>query len=207
MRSFALLSALSALTALAGCSGQGVLQRFAGPVPGVSGPEELDALARAGAPQMIVRMPDRGIASTLRLAETRNGVQAWRALDNVQIYIRDGIIIGTRGLGNDLMTADTGPAADLIRRGQAGRITRIHRMLDGEDRLEIRSWICDITPVGPEPVRTGEDSHVTALRVDETCHSPRGGLTNRHWVLNGAILQSEQVFSQNPGRILVLFLP
>ncbi|MBJ2152214.1 YjbF family lipoprotein [Paracoccus sp. IB05] len=198
------------LTLLAGCGGQlmqRALDRVVTPDMETQGIGEIEALTAAHAPEMIVWMLDVDRASRLLLAEERDGVLNWRTLDNVRFYTRDGLIIGTRGLGFDLMTADNGNAAAVIASGRAGQVPRVHRLLDGEDNLAIRSYICDIRPVGAEQVQTDVAHFVTALRVDETCHSPRGNIENRHWVLNGRILQTEQTFSQDLGRFRILYLP
>jgi hypothetical protein len=167
---------------------------------------EMQRLVAAGAPQMIVWLLDQDRATTLVLAGTRDGVARWRAADNVQIYTRDGMIIGTRGLSFDLMTADVGAAGPVITSGRSGQITRIHRQLDGQDRMKITSYICDILPAGSETIRTGETSYASTLRVDEQCFSPSGDIENRYWLRDGQILQSEQIFNRDVGRIRILFL-
>lgn len=168
--------------------------------------DEMQALITAGAPQMAVWLLDRDQASSLLLAGERDGVTQWRALDNVRLYFRDGVLIETRGLGHDLMTTDLGNGVGVIISGQAGQITRIHRQLDGQDRLEITSYICDILPMGRETIRTGEASHADTLRVDEQCYSPAGDFENRYWLQGGQILQSEQIFNRDVGRLRILFL-
>ncbi|SED91515.1 YjbF family lipoprotein, partial [Rhodobacter sp. 24-YEA-8] len=98
---------------LSSCSGRtsdALLARYAGSAPG-----EAVTAAPAGAARLIVRIPKTGQSALLHEAGARDGVRRWQASDNVQIYTRDGMIIGTRGLGNDLMSADTGAAAALIR--------------------------------------------------------------------------------------------
>ncbi len=201
-----LLIVLLGLTACSDQVRQTALQRLTGPTPGVQS-EEVQRLVAADAPILIVRLLDRGTASSLLLAAERDRVQRWRALDNVQIYTRDGLIIGTRGLSFDLMTSDPGPAAAIIAAGQAGEVPRIDRLMDGNDRLQIRSYVCDIVPVGPEEIRTGERETTSTLRTDETCYNPRGNVLNRYWVSAGRILQAEQTFSPDIGRVQILFLP
>ncbi|MCZ0964366.1 YjbF family lipoprotein [Paracoccus benzoatiresistens] len=166
----------------------------------------MQGLIAAGAPQMIVWLLDQDRASTLVLAGMRDGVARWRAADNVQIYTRDGMIIGTRGMAFDLMTIDADQAVPVITSGMTGQITRIHRQLDGQDRLKITSYVCDIVPAGSETIRTGETSYASTLRVDEQCYSPSGDLENRYWLHDGQILQSEQIFNRDVGRIRILFL-
>ncbi|NPD16314.1 hypothetical protein HOY34_14030 [Xinfangfangia sp. D13-10-4-6] len=200
-----LLLILILLTGCADLTKRGV-ERFAGG-PDDSAPAEMAQLVAIDAPRMIVRLPQKGQAVTVLLAGERAGVKRWRGTDNAQLYTKDAMIIGTRGLGDDLIGADPGQAVQVIRSGQPGQITRIHRRLDGQDRLAIRSYVCDITPGPAEQVRISETRSVSALRIDETCHSPGGGHRNRHWLYQGQILQSEQSFSPEIGPLVLTFLP
>ena len=200
------------LALLAGCAPAQQARLLALASPGSNGPigqdaAGLQALIAGGADRVVMRIPARQVAVTLLQAGARDGVIRWRGTDNAQIQTRDGLIIATRGLSNDLMTADLGALAPLIRSGAPGRIIRLHRVLDGADSMQIQSWICDIAPTGPESIRIGETRHVIALRVAETCHGPRGGFTNLHWVHDGAIVQSWQRINDDPGQIQLLFLP
>ncbi|VDC33978.1 YjbF family lipoprotein [Pseudogemmobacter humi] len=204
MRRKTTLCLLCAGLLLAGCTGrvaQEMVDRYGGSVPGEA------AAPPEGAARLIVRLPKAGQAALLHEAGGRDGVRRWQASDNVQIYTRDGLIIGTRGLGHDLMSSDPGAAAALIAAGRSGQLPRIYRLLDGEDRLEIRSYICDILPANSEKIRIGENEWTMALRVNETCHSPRGALSATHWVKDGRILQSIQTFDPALGPVDILFMP
>ena len=202
---------------LAACIGQGGGQSLSEAAWTYSGlitagtndqaPEELRALIAAGAPQMALNIPDLGLNTMMLLAGSRDGVARWRSGDNVQIIARDGLIIATRGFGFDIMSTDAEGAADLILSGRGGRITRIHRMLDGEDRTAIRSWICDILPLGPEEVRLADQSRFSTRKVEETCHGPRGGFSNLYWVHDGALVQSRQFLGPETGYLRLQFLP
>lgn len=210
MRIFA---ALGALFLAAGCAAltDRALNRIEGADPGVD-TDEMNRLQAEGAARMILRIAKFDHAVTLLEAGARDGVRRWRGTDNAQIYTKDGIIIATRGLGlEDLMSADTGGAAGAITRaaasGAGAQITRIHRLPDGEERLAIRSYICDVTPGQPERIRVGETQWIMATQVTETCHSPGGGFLNRHWVAHGQIVQSIQNFAPEAGSLDILFLP
>jgi hypothetical protein len=208
MRSLATLLIAALPLLLAGCESKpsdAITEYLAGPPLGEE-QAEMQALIAAGAPRMAAWLLDRDQATSLLLAGERNGVTQWRALDNARLYFRDGVLIQTRGLGHDLMTTDLGNGIGVITSGQAGQITRIHRQLDGQDRLEITSYVCDILPMGRETIRTGETSHAETLRVDEQCFGPAGDFENRYWLQGGQILQSEQIFNRDVGRLRILFL-
>lgn len=193
---------------LAGCGSNlpiRTLERLTGAPPGVK-QDEMQHLVAAGADRLILRLPQQNMSSLLLEAGNRDGVRRWRTLDNVQIYTKDGQIIGTRGLGHDLMSADIG-TAELIAAGRAGQGIRIHRALDGEDRLEIRSYVCDVRTMGQERIQVDEAKWMMTLRVDEICHSPRGGMENRHWVADGRVIRSISTFSDPIGPLELVFMP
>lgn len=197
---------------LAGC-GPGTSDRLMrlggvtrGTVPGTD-PAGVQALIDAGAPRMVLRIPARALAVTLLGDGPRDGVLRWRGTDNAQILTRDGMIVGTRGLAHDLMTVEAGALTAMILSGTAGQDQRIHRLLDGEDGMEIQSWVCDIAPAGSATVRVGETETVTALKITETCHGPRGDFTNTHWTRGGRIIQSHQYAGPDLEHLQILFLP
>lgn len=210
MRGFWAIGAALALLAACGLPDR-ALRSVTGDPPAASLAREEGALARLLAdpatPKMVLRIPERGVAVTMLLAGARAGVQRWRTTDNVQIYTRDGIIIGTRGLGHDVMTVETGEAAALIAATSSGQIQRMHRVLTGDDLLELQSWVCDIAPAGAERLRVGEDVWAQTRIVTETCHGPRGPFENRHWVDAGVLRQSWQYVGPEIGVIQLLFLP
>ena len=202
----------AALALLAGCGlPDRALRSVTGDPPAASLGREEGELARLladpGTPKVVLRIPARGVAVTMLLAGTRAGVQRWRTTDNVQIYTRGGMILGTRGLGHDVMTVDSGAAAALIAADADGQITRMHRVLTGDDLLELQSWVCDIAPAGAERLRVGEDAWAEARVITETCHGPRGPFENRHWVVAGVLRQSWQYVGPEIGVIQLLFLP
>ncbi|MFT4150930.1 MAG: YjbF family lipoprotein [Paracoccaceae bacterium] len=206
-----------ALAAVAGCGGQtdgsrggGITKAVAARVlpkaPGVD-TAEAQRLITGNAPRLAAYMVDRGGSVLMVKAGERAGVARWRSADNVQFYLRDGLIIGTRGLGFDLMTADTGGAAGLIRTARPGQITRVHRHLNGEGRIVIRSYVCDIEPAGTETVRIPDKPSVQALRVNEICHSPGGDFRNAYWLRDGRLVQTRQFIGDGVGRAQLIFLP
>ncbi|MDZ4309642.1 MAG: YjbF family lipoprotein [Cypionkella sp.] len=171
-------------------------------------PNQMARLAAVGAPAAGIWMLTTDVASRLLAEGMRDGVTRWRSLENTQIYTRDGMIIGTRGLGFDLITADPGDAVKLILTAGTGQTIRIHRVLDGEDRLVIRAFVCDIAPVGIETIyKDAAGNPVQALRVDEICHGPSGNFRNHHWLRNSRIDQTIQFVGPEIGRIQLRFLP
>lgn len=180
-------------------------QRVIPPPPGVD-LSTTERLIESGAPRLEITLLDQGISTLMVRSNAREGVTRWRAIDNAQIFLRNGILIGTRGLSDDLMSADVRDVAPLILAGRAGEAERFHGYLDGEDRLRIRAYVCDVAPVRREVAQIPEAGGVEALLVEEKCHGIDYDLANRYWIASGRVVRSEQFVSDRVGRVQILFL-
>lgn len=176
----------------------------------VTGPQPGQATTRTSLPEgaalMEFKIPQKGFATLIYEAGSSGGVRRWRAIDNVALHTRDGMLISTRGTGDDLMTTQVDGAAALIASGGTGQITRFHRRLDGEDQFEMRAWVCDIRPDGYEEIPVSQTEVSTTLRMAEVCHGTHDGFTNLYWVEDGQIRRQLQHFSAQIGPVQLLFL-
>lgn len=162
----------------------------------VGGAMGLTGTVGATAPQLIgperlrVTVPDRGAQAVLGPVSRTGGVTVWQTLDGITLALRDGALTGTRGLGDDLMSADvSGDLAMLRGTGPGGHHPHIRSYLDGENRTVFRSYQC-------RRAGTDRDSgpRGTALRrVAMRCVSPRDSFTNVYWLDGaGAVTRSRQ---------------
>lgn len=200
------LTVLAGLTGLAACSPaarQSAVTRMVG-LP-ASEDAELQALVHS-APRALAQLPDHDLTAVLLLAGQRAGVERWRTADRIDIYIRQGMVIGTRGLGDDLMDLDEGGATAMILGRTRGRVTRFYRGLDGESRTLIRAYVCDIAPQG-ETMVAREGGAVAAFLVQESCQGPRDAFVNQYWLRGGTLLQSVQNLATSAGALHLYHLP
>ncbi|WP_158585688.1 YjbF family lipoprotein [Pseudooceanicola sediminis] len=176
------LSGMVLCALLAGCSSDGELQRVgratlsdalrAAPVSG----DPVPAYQRLPAhPAMGARRESGGAEVILRRRDrSADGVETWIAPDGSGFSFRDGVLIGTRGLGDDLMAADVTDLRARLADGQDGRSERFHSYLTGEGQIEVRSYVCDLTHVlQPRP----------GLR--ETCAGVSDSFTNTYFTPPG----------------------
>ena len=134
-------------------------------------------------PLKIAVLERRNQASVL-IENTRNrDVVTYLTPDGVSVSLRQGVLVATRGLGFDLMTADVDAVLPALRGGGQG-VVRVHRYLDGEEQVVIRSFICDYTGRGT---------------VTETCHSDGFKITNSYQLGGGGIIASRQWVSPEQG--------
>ena len=186
---------LALLLLLAACAPGGTLAPKSASGPGRTVPApspRFEALAQAGAPAMLVSIEAQNRTAGL-LRGARNGATStWYAADNTALSFRHGLLVATRGLGHDLMSADVAEAAALLRSGRAGMATRIHRYLGGEDQIITRAFVCAISTRGPRDLTIGKRRFATRL-VQERCKGPDTGFQNLYWIAHdGRVIQSRQ---------------
>ncbi|MEJ6403685.1 YjbF family lipoprotein [Yoonia sp. 2307UL14-13] len=133
-----------------------------------------------GVPFIRVSMPNADIATTMHLIGQNGDVETWESRDGVQVVLRGGVLVATRGFGFDLMSAERGL--------RAGPYTRRISMLDGDFGLQFMTLTC--------VARSGDESQV------ETCNGPHDVIINTITRdPGGAILRSRQWVSPQIGYI------
>ncbi|TNF64868.1 MAG: YjbF family lipoprotein [Rhodobacteraceae bacterium] len=169
MRAFAIL----ALAGLAACSPP-------------AAPDPRSVLTRAqldqvDQPLILVEIPALSVAATL-VPVSRNGdVVTWQTGDQVSVSIRGGVIVATRGLGADLMSADApGSIALANGGGPGGTYTRFHTFLDGENQVQYQAFNCRLRGRVREAIEIIGQRHDT-LRTDETCFTEGFVAENIYW--------------------------
>jgi hypothetical protein len=130
-----------------------------------------------------------------RLVQDNGAAQTWASQSGFTASYVDGLLVATRGLGDDLMASDTAQARSALAQG-GGHAQRSVDFLDDFDRIETVRFECEIAAQGREVVDLGLRQPELA-KYEETCSSPKLVFTNIYW-LDGAgeILQSRQFVSQ-----------
>jgi len=167
---------------LAGC-GSGIL-----PSGGARPKASLDraALEARDQPALHATLPALGTAAVMRPSGRNGDVVTWRTPDRVSLSLASGVLIATRGLGHDLMSAETTRAREALAEAAAGApptgagYPRIHGYLDGEHRPEFRSFFCHVSGRAPEVIEILGARHAV-IRITETCTDPDLEITNIHW--------------------------
>lgn len=106
----------------------------------------------------------------------------------IGLSLVDGIVVGTRGLGDDLMTADISEIRAVLRSG--GSAKRVHRRMTALNRIAVTGFECEL-------VRDGST-------VTETCYGPSAKFENTY-VLDGAddIAASRQWLGSTSGYVTI----
>ncbi len=150
---------------------------------------------------IFAEIPDLGAGGLLRISGTNNGVIAWRTFDGISISLDNGVLVSTRGLGFDLMSADvSGTRAALA--GATGEYSLHHSYLDGENQTVFRSFLCTMPPPASETIDVFDRNYAT-LRFDETCNALGLTIENTFWIGDGVVRRSRQWIGQETGYLTV----
>ena len=122
---------------------------------------------------LAVSIPVRGAEATLLLVARNQGVETWQTGDAVSISLRGGLIVGTRGLGFDVMGSDVSQTLSALSGGRAGpySVTRSYLTADNQPGQVTAS--CKMRA-------SGKDRH----HIEE-CSAATGSFRNEYW-LDGA---------------------
>lgn len=146
----------------------------------------------ADAPKIWVTLPSRGVKFEMAQVSNNKGVTIFAAKDGSQVFIRGSILVGTRGFGRDLMSADGVAVADLT---GAVEHRRDFYDLDGTDKMIRHSFSCKA-----DPVTVGADQP-TAI---EACAGEIGTIHNEYWITAGnSVVKSKQWISQGVGYAII----
>ena len=116
----------------------------------------------------------------------RDGVTIYASKDGSQVFLRNGILIGTRGFGRDLMSADA-PSPASLRAGGAHQ--RSYYDLDGTDTTIRHVFKCTV-----------ERDTAGSNGVAEACTADIGTIRNEYWFDSaGSVSKSRQWVSQGVG--------
>lgn len=185
-RSVAAATALALL--LAGCGSPLLktgLSRFAG-TPGTA-----TVQPAAGAPEIWLTLPQRGVKFSMSLLERDGPVSVWAAKDGSQVALRNGFLISTRGFGRDLMSAEA-PSVATLTSGQPHQ--RSYFDLDGTDTTIRHTFTCTVE-AGDKAAEMPGTRHLI-----EACAAEIGTIRNEFWIDSaGGMRKSKQWVSQGVG--------
>lgn len=216
MPRFVLISAAAALLTLTACGndpnkntsvGAALLQRVKqvtskpstqaqAPLPGRA------ELTASGNPVIKVQVPSRDNAiATLSMIRQNGPTRTYLSPDGISILLQNGILSGTRGFGDDLMSSGHAGVRANVLRG-AGNHSRVLRHLDDEDQLRVTRLTCTVTNQGLQPVDILGVTYATDFVV-EACTGGDAPLNNIYWVAGQTIWRSGQWVSPTIGPIII----
>ena len=143
---------------------------------------------------------DEDVASTFARVARNGGLNTWVSDGEKSLTLRGGLVVATRGLGNDLMGADYSQVYQALVRGN-GRVARTHEYLGGEDQIARVAYQCQITTLRSEVIEIIQRRYETRV-VREACTGSESRFTNIYWIdAAGEIWQSRQWISARVGAV------
>ena len=188
------MRAAALLLALAGC--------VAAPAPDLRATLTAAQIEAIGGPLLLAEAPALGTAALLPEVAWNAATRTWASADGVSLSTTGGLIVATRGLGFDLLSADVSGTLAALAGGVRQDYPRLHSYLDGENRTAFRAFRCVMTSAGRETLDAfGTRREVT--RLVETCYSTGDPIVNSYWVgEDGLPWRTRQWVSPEVGPVL-----
>ncbi len=207
--------AFAALAALAACGPMGENSGAGNFVKGVQGlassliagpaepvevaPLSREQLAATGVPMMVMVLPSRNATAAMAQISDAGGRKTWMSPDGISVTTQDGIVVATRGLGDDLMGADVDGVLSAIRNG--GTVQRTHAFLSGEDQIIRPTLTCTYKKDADQTI-TILGQNIATTRMAEDCENAQIAFKNYYWLANsGEIVQTQQWISYGVGHL------
>jgi Group 4 capsule polysaccharide lipoprotein gfcB, YjbF len=155
-------------------------------------------LEKSGKPILRLAVASRGLDGFLKVADAKGDVVTWTTSDRATFSFRNGVLIQTRGLGPDLMSADAPSVAELLRPGGAHQ--RRYFFLGDDDQGTRRTYDCTVKVIGRETIEVFERGH-NVTHVQEDCARTYGSIKNEYWIEGSTIRRSRQWASARAGYV------
>jgi len=157
-------------------------------------------------PLMLANLEDRGAYASLSLSGENNGVRTFVTRDRISLSLRKGVVLATRGLGGDLMSADVSGTEAAIK-GRSKHYQRRLQWLDSQDQTQTQVYTCRMAKVGGETI-TILGTRFSTRHLRESCTSDRASYKNDYWIGTSrpVIWQSRQWLGPDTGYIAMQVL-
>ena len=156
-----------------------------------------ESITATGVPLIRASIPARGAVAYLGVRATKGDIITWQTTDRTSVVLQRGMMLETRGLGDELMSARV-PSAGQIAAG-TGSFDRQYFYLNGADEQIRWDYACTWEVTGTQTIQIIGLAYDTRV-VTETCKGAQGRITNQYWVESGGkIRQSEQWVSKGVG--------
>ncbi|OOY11914.1 hypothetical protein BMG00_12610 [Thioclava marina] len=188
----------ASLLALAGC-GKIPMSFSAGSADAPQGKGVQVVIAQGGdaGTGLEVVIPSRNATAVLRPIGRNGTVGTWVSDDNIAVSVDRGVVVATRGLGDDLMGADAEPTLAALRGETAGPYRRTYRLLDAENHARYVLMGCEMDSKGPEMLAGRR-----LIRNEESCATAGLRTQNLYWTDGaGRIEAARQWISPKVGAI------
>ncbi|WP_435257134.1 YjbF family lipoprotein [Thioclava sp. FR2] len=152
-------------------------------------------------PVQLITLEERNQQALVGEIEQNGGVETWSSVDKVTISLRNGVLVATRGLGDDLMSA-SGQRPN-VQVSADGTYARSYVHLNGLDQTRRLVLTCSARSNGAKSIEIVEKIY-SVTEIEETCSLDGQSVTNSYWIDSaGKIRKSRQWVSPNAGSVVI----
>ena len=127
----------------------------------------------------------------------------WNSTDNAQIILRNGVLVGTRGIGSDIIAADADMTIRALQAGATTSGTRRYTISDGDVTTTDYVFSCNVRNMGGERISVANQLFDTRHMREDCVGGPQQAvrLSNDYWVQlgSGLVRKSRQWVSPSAG--------
>lgn len=142
-------------------------------------------------PLIMVGLERMNSTQVLAMTGENAGMRTYMTENEQALILRDGMLVGTRGLGHDLSVAEVAQSSALIRSGRSGQVQRVMRYWTGDGLERPLRLDCTIAP-GPK-----------AGVMIETCKNGPLEFQNNYIAQNGRVTVSRQWVGPDLGYVTI----
>jgi len=172
-------------------------------------------LAKITEPVLQINPEAAGGSDFLRRAVSRRDsstgtVEVWNSSVLAQVFLRNGVVVGTRGVGGDIIAADANMTI-LALRSRADRSgQRVYTISDGDATSTEYVFRCTVRSLGQENIIVAEQLFATTHMQENCTGGPSGDATirNDYWVQpsNDVVRRSRQWVGPTTGYFELILL-
>ncbi|WP_208350697.1 YjbF family lipoprotein [Pseudaestuariivita rosea] len=182
---------------------EAVRQSMSGPTnPGFDPATSVTAVQAANYPgrTWVAHLEERQAWGTLALLGQNRDVLTYLTEDAISISLRRGVLVATRGLGDDVLVANPNPTLRALNNRGQSTYTRRVTFLDGTSQRVTVQLNCTMRRVGQERITIAQTTRGSD-RYSETCAAENRTIQNTFWTANGntVLLKTRQWVSEDVG--------
>ena len=160
-----------------------------------------EAIATTTEPVLFIELPQSGQQAIMSLTGVNGAVLTWSTADGRSISLAEGVLVATRGFGEDLISADvTGTLSALA--GGPRVYEKFASFLNGENKVIIRSYSCTMTGPLTETIDSFGRTILTS-RWNEICRSVAGESHSDFWQTADGTWRADQSFGPSSRPIIL----
>ncbi len=140
-----------------------------------------DVLSQTQSQLILVQVDSRDAVAVVSRVGSNGRVETYLTANGISFSLDAGLLVATRGLGFDLMTADVAET-QIALQGKSPSAVRIHRYLDGENQVVAQSFVCTFSLLSPRTVQENCNSASQSFANSYTFNEVGRKVGSSQWI-------------------------